>query len=157
MARQSIQEPTRRTAIHLAAAIAISVFAAGADVRADEGRWGTPRADLDRFHGLYGTPGDPNGRNYFVAKARAPYGSDLKIPDGLLTIGAMWGDVAPWIMKSLEDARFLRPGWNAYNPDIHVRFETDGDGKATAMILEDFEYEPRTRLERIGDLPDNLK
>ena len=146
-----------RATMTLALAAVLTLLALGHGTAQEAGRWGEGRDDLARFHGLYGTPGDPNGRNYFVAEARAPRGADVKIPEGLIMIGAMWGDVAPWIMKSLEDTRFVRPGWNEYNPDIHVRFETGPDGKATAMIFEDFEHEDRKRLERIGDQPEDFQ
>lgn len=112
---------------------------------------GAPRDDLERFYGVYG---EPEGlRNFFVAEASNATG-DEPIPAGHLMVGAMWGDVQPWYMKSLSDTRFEQV-WVSQFQDapLVVAFETDADGNAVALTFEGL-FEDRGRVERVGDLPE---
>lgn len=111
---------------------------------------GTPRDDLQRFFGVYGVAG--GHRNFIVAEARAAAG-DKPVPPGYLMVGAMWGDVQPWYMRSLSDTRFQQAYVGPYqDAPLVVEFHTDGDGRAVALTFTGM-FEDRGRLERIGDLP----
>lgn len=135
------------TALLLAAALA-------APAAAEEPHpLGEPRDDLDRFYGLYGTPGDATGRNYRVAPAEAPIWMErLEIPDGYLMLSPVWGDGQLWFMASIGDARFERRLQGDFGSETVVRFETGPDGRAEAMVFETGP-DDRARLERLGDLP----
>ncbi len=114
---------------------------------------GAPRDDLDRFYGLYGTPGDETGRNYRVAPAKAPMWMErLDIPQGYLMLSPTWGDGQLWFMASVGDARFERRLKGDFGADTVVRFETGANGRAEAMVFE-LGPDDRKRLERLGDLP----
>ena len=116
---------------------------------------GAPRDDLDRFYGLYGTPGDETGRNYRVAPAKAPIWMErLDIPQGYLMLSPTWGDGQLWFMSSIGDARFERRLKGDFAVETVVRFETGADGRAEAMVFE-VGPDDRERLERLGDLPSN--
>ncbi|MDZ7842401.1 MAG: hypothetical protein U5R46_16500 [Gammaproteobacteria bacterium] len=112
---------------------------------------GEPRDDLERFHGVYGD--GASNRNFFVTAAEPPRYSEQEIPPGYLMIGAMWGDVAPWYMKSLSETRFEQQWVNPGGEPITAVFEVDGDGKARALVFETV-FADRGRLERVGDLPE---
>ncbi|PWE18202.1 hypothetical protein DDZ18_00915 [Marinicauda salina] len=114
---------------------------------------GEPRADLDRFYGLYQLPDDPN-RRLFVAPADNG-NPDRPIPDGYLMVGAMWGDAANWFMKSLSDTEFEQQWTNGLQP-VRVTFMTDADGNAEAMSISS-RYMNYDRMERVGDLPDGWR
>lgn len=112
---------------------------------------GTPRDDLQRFYGVYGVAGER--RNFFVSEASASAGEN-PVPPGYLMVGAMWGDVQPWHMKSLSDTRFEQAYVGQYQDSpLVVEFHTDGDGNAVALTFSGM-FEDRGRLERIEDLPE---
>jgi len=113
---------------------------------------GEPRGDLERFYGVYGD-GSGSGRDFFVTAARRPEYAEKQLPEGYLMIGAMWGDVAPWHMKSLSETRFQQHWVNPGNEPIVARFELDGEGHAAALIFETV-FDDRGRLQRVGDLPE---
>jgi hypothetical protein len=118
---------------------------------------GEPRADLERFYGVYGDPDNP-GRDFFVKEAEAPIWMErLNIPPGYLMIGAMWGDVAPWYMKSLSETEFeqgIVPGHQ--EEPLAVTFELGEDSTAVALTFK-MMFDDRGRLERIGDLPERWR
>lgn len=115
---------------------------------------GEPRDDLERFHGVYGDPDNP-GRDYFVTAASRPeYHEGREIPPGYLMLGAMWGDVAPFYMKSVSELRFEQEWLNPGAQPIAVEFEVDGEGQATALRIES-QYEDRGRLPRLRDLQED--
>jgi predicted flap endonuclease-1-like 5' DNA nuclease len=101
---------------------------------------GQPRDDLKRFTGLYGDPSDPN-RNLWVTVSC----------DGYLVSGAMWGDVAPWWMKSVGDNVFT---YQDSFSKLKMEFETDANGKAVSM-KHDLEH-LKSPLKRLGPLPDDF-
>ena len=101
---------------------------------------GQPRDDLKRFTGLYGDPSDPNRKLWVTISC-----------DGYLVSGAMWGDVAPWWMKSVGDNVFAYQ--DSFNK-LRMEFETDGNGKAVRM-KHDLKY-LKSPLKRLGPLPDNF-
>ena len=114
---------------------------------------GEPRDDLDRFYGLYGTPGDETGRNYRVLPGEAPRWMErLDIPEGYLMLAPTWGDGQLWFMASIGDARFERRLKGDFGAETVVRFETGPDGYAEAMVFETGS-DDRKRLERLGNLP----
>lgn len=123
--------------------IAPSAFAQDAD------RWGPPLETPERYHGLYDSP---KGDTWFVAPAEAPRGSEMQIPPGHIMIGATFGDVAPYYMRTESETRFLRPGYNDYNPDIVVEFDLPEDGPATGLTFRFGDRAPEDWA-RTGDLP----
>lgn len=105
------------------------------------------RKDLARFHGVYGDPTQQQQpRNFFI----------YETCDGRLQFGAMWGDVAPWIMKPVDDNVFvqerLQPG---DEKPVRIEFEVDDEGKIRSLAHTlDWRSSP---LVRLGDLPDYFK
>ena len=114
---------------------------------------GEPRADLDRFYGLYQLP-DSENRRLFVAPADNGI-PDRPIPDGYSMVGAMWGDAANWFMKSLSDTEFEQQWTNGLEP-VRISFITDADGDAEAMSIRS-RYMNYDRMERVGDLPEGWR
>lgn len=99
------------------------------------------RSDLKRFTGLYGDPDESNEtRRLWV----------MESCDGYLVSGALWGDVAPWWMKSEGDKVFTYS--DSFN-NIRMEFVTDENGKATKMIHNLSSL--KSPLERVGPLPDD--
>ena len=117
---------------------------------------GEPRDDLERFYGLYGDDSHP-GRDFFVAPARRNPDAREQIPSGYLMVGAMWGDVAPWYMKSIGDTRFEQQWVGQFSEPKTVAFEAEPGEQATAMQFESGVFAERRRLERLGDLPEKFK
>jgi hypothetical protein len=104
---------------------------------------GQPRDDLERFKGLYGDPeGKDQTRKLWVTVSC----------DGYLVSGAMWGDVAPWWMKSTDDNVFTYQ--DSFNK-LRMEFETDANGKAVSMKHDLKSL--KSPLERVGPLPDDLE
>lgn len=127
--------------------------AAGAATSQDEGGFylGEPRDDLERFYGVYGD-GD-SGRNFFVAPAEYAKWVEKTMPPGYLMIGAMWGDVAPWYMKSVSDTRFEQQRPGPGGEAVVAEFALDDAGRATAITFQTV-FDDRGRLQRLGDLPE---
>lgn len=113
---------------------------------------GEPREDLERFYGVYGD-GD-SGRNFFVTAARRPEYAERQIPPGYLMIGAMWGDVAPWYMKSVSETRFEQQWTTPGAEPIIAEFETNEEGGARTLVFETV-FDDRGRLQRVGELPED--
>lgn len=101
---------------------------------------GKTRDDLERFTGLYGDPTETNkNRRLWVSVSC----------DGYLVSGALWGDAAPWWMKSAEDKKFT---YSDSFSSFKIEFNTDSNGKAHKMIHDlDFIKSP---LARLGSIPD---
>lgn len=120
---------------------------------------GEPREDIDRFVGVYGDAGNPEQAHgaFFVAPAKRPPMAERapEIPVGYLMIGAMWGDVAPWYMKSLSEATFQQVTQGDFGPPetIVVEFQFGDDGKAEALLFKSG-MDRYDRRVRIGDLPE---
>jgi hypothetical protein len=99
------------------------------------------RNDLERFTGLYGDPEEKNeNRRLWV----------MVSCDGYLVSGALWGDVAPWWMKSEADNIFT---YADSFFKLRMEFKTDEDGKAIRMI-HDLSF-LKTPLERLGPIPED--
>jgi len=113
---------------------------------------GPTRADLQRFLGVYGDPATQGGsmeRNVFVR---------IGCSGGHLEFGALWGDVAPWILKSVGDAEFVQAfGTEGVEFPVRVTFEPGGDGRPVALrhtlLSRTGDW---TRVPRLGDLPAEL-
>lgn len=102
---------------------------------------GEARDDLERFTGLYGDPEESNeNRRLWV----------MVSCDGYLVVGALWGDVAPWWMKSASDKAF---SYSDTFTNVEMEFETDGSGKALRMI-HNLSF-LKTPLERLGPAPED--
>ena len=117
---------------------------------------GMPLAEPGRYYGVYATEAEPN-RSWFVAAAkRSPYAEQApEVPPGYLSLGAMFGDVAPWHLKTLSATDFVQahPGPGQTEP-LAIRFELDAEGHAAAFTFTQGAYAPPGRFLRVGDLPD---
>lgn len=102
------------------------------------------REDLERFQGVYGNDSGPNAnRNFFV----------YATCDAQLGVGAMWGDVAPWILTATGETSFREAHSNPYNPPIEANFRVDGNGNGTELSLNSH-FKDRGWMKRLGDLPE---
>lgn len=130
------------------------VAASGTD---GEPALGMPLAEPERYYGVYATVAEPN-RSWFVAAAkRPPYAEQApEVPPGYLSLGAMFGDVAPWHLKTLSATDFVQahPGPGQTEP-LAIRFELDAEGRAAAFTFTQGAYAPPGRFLRVGDLPDD--
>ena len=122
----------------------------------DEPALGMPLAEPERYYGVYATEAEPN-RSWFVAAAkRPPYAEQApEVPPGYLSLGAMFGDVAPWHLKTISATEFVQayPGPGQAEP-VAIRFELDSEGRAAAFTFTGGAYVPPGRFLRVGDLPD---
>lgn len=100
------------------------VEAMPAERRTVRGSRGDARSDLARFAGVYGDPEKQRiPRNYFIQAC-----------GGFLRFGAMWGDVAPYGMRSTGDLTFEQ-AWLGVGEStrVELRFHVNPAGKATAI------------------------
>jgi len=102
---------------------------------------GEARKDLERFTGLYGDPAEKNEHRKLWVMVSC---------DGYLISGALWGDVAPWWMKTEGDKAF---SYADSFTTLNMEFETDDNGKAVRMA-HDLSF-MKTPLERLGPVPDD--
>lgn len=120
-------------------------------------RLGRPLEHPQSYYGLYASPDSPD-RQWFVTAAKRPKYAEQapEVPPGYLEIGAMFGDVAPWHMKTISATEFEQAWVGEHQPEpITVVFELASDGQATAMTFTNESYDFLGRLERVGDLPDD--
>ena len=108
---------------------------------------GPKRKDLARFFGVYGDPGEQHGRtaphNFFVNESC----------DGNLQLGGLWGDAAPWIMRSESDTVFVQMRLSEFDRvALRLEFQIGPDGRATAAI-HNIHWRKDNPLIRLGDLP----
>lgn len=116
---------------------------------------GEPLDHPEHYYGLYANPNTPT-RQWFVAEAKRPKYAEQapEVPPGYLAIGAMFGDVAPWHMRTLSDTEFEQ-AWADHSPDpAIVEFELGDDGNAVAMAFTNDQLASEGRLVRQGDLPE---
>jgi hypothetical protein len=110
------------------------------DSRGGNHDFGPARKDLERFHGVYGDPEQPDSlRKLFVTQSCGGY----------LVAGAMWGDAQNWWMKSVSDNTFEM---SSDFMSLRLEFKLGPDGKARAMA-HDLEG-MASPLERSGELPE---
>jgi hypothetical protein len=120
---------------------------------------GEPLENPESYYGLYANPDTPN-RQWFVAEAKRPAYAEQapEIPPGYLMIGAMFGDVAPWPMRSESDTEFVQAWVSDFQPEpVAVEYELGGDGSAVAMTFTNEQYAGEGRLVRQGDLPEGWR
>lgn len=107
---------------------------------------GPARGDLARFHGRYADPQrERESRVFWVAE-------DC---DGRLIAGAMWGDAAPWRMRSIGETTFEQrqsPREREFYEPVRLEFAVDEAGEVTGATMRDWEGVEQ-RLDRIDDLP----
>lgn len=106
--------------------------------------YGPRRTDLGRFVGVYGDPAEQarSPRNVFVDASC----------DGHLQFGAMWGDVAAWVMRSNSDTVFEQAVRQPHEAtSIRLEFEVGADGRAQALTHT---LGQRTKVSRLGELPE---
>ncbi|HUE83433.1 MAG TPA: hypothetical protein VMM84_15065 [Pyrinomonadaceae bacterium] len=107
---------------------------------------GPSRKDLARFYGIYGDPKDEDGtgQRFFV----------YETCDGRLLFGGMWGDVAPWVFRSVSDTAFEAiPAGGIGNDRLEFQVGWNGKVHAVAHTLE----WKKSPLVRLGDLPPHLR
>ncbi|MEZ5333106.1 MAG: hypothetical protein R2991_13900 [Thermoanaerobaculia bacterium] len=110
------------------------------------------------YYGVYADSDQPS-RQWFVSEAKRPQFAEHapEVPPGHLMIGALFGDVAPWQMKTLSETDFEQAWVMEGQEPVTVRFELDADGRAVALTFTDPMLADQGRLERRGDLPDDLR
>lgn len=104
---------------------------------------GPARADLARFHGIYGDQ-PPTPGTIFVRETC----------DGHLQVGGLYGDVAPWTMRSESDLAFVQafvPPTQEM-PEVRVEFVL-APGGAVRAVRHGLTGQTLT-IERSGGLPD---
>jgi|GEM_PF-1684759 len=108
---------------------------------------GAPRDDLARFFGLYRDPSPPGSADHDIMVSQTC--------DGRLAFAAMWGDVAPWVMRSEGDARFVQIWVNDFQTaPYELDFELGADARPTSVrhnLTAEYTFE---RWARAGDLPE---
>jgi len=118
----------------------------------DTGFWasrlGEPRDDLGRFYGRYkGAEID-----WIVAPAEASMEMQDQgrgqIPTGYMMIHATRGDVAPWYMESVGDARFKST--TVSGAEVAAEFQLGADNAASGLILN-APYQDGVRYERVSE------
>lgn len=98
---------------------------------------GPARDDLARFKGRYRDP--TADRSYFIMETCKE--------SGYLMGGPMWGDVAPWILRSDGDLEFTQTNPSPAGDPYHLTFRESGDGVVTGLVVEHPEW-GTSRLER---------
>lgn len=85
--------------------------------------------------------GEGGRRTFFVSRTC----------DGHLIMGAMWADLDPWRMRSMDDTSFEWPG-SSFSDPVHARFAAESGDRATGVTIDlDGFTDPMIRL---GDLPE---
>jgi len=102
-------------------------------------RQGQPRDDLEQFKGVYGNPDEPESPRQLWVNISC---------DGYLVTGAMWGDAAPWWMRSESETVFTME--DSFN-NVRLEFTPGGDDLEMIHNL-DFMENP---LKRVGPLPED--
>jgi len=117
--------------------------------RATPADLGPARNALARFGGVYGDPTQQRSpRNVFVTETC----------DGRLQFGAMWGDVAPWVMRSTGDAMFVQARLSSFETEpLRLEFHLSAGGKAKAVTHTLTSGHEPLRVTRLGDLPDGWR
>jgi len=109
-----------------------------------------------RYYGVYASPERPS-RGWFIAEAKRPVYAERapEVPPGHLMLGAMFGDVAPWQMKTMSETRFeqVRMGPGQTEP-VAIEFRFDADGRAEAFRFTGGVSGYDAWLQRTGDLPE---
>src|SRR6056297_1311597 len=109
-----------------------------------------------RYYGVYASAERPS-RGWFIAEAKRPAYAERapEVPPGHLMLGAMFGDVAPWQMKTVSDTRFeqaqMGPG---QTEPVAIEFRFDADGQAAAFRFTGGVPGYDDWLQRTGDLPE---
>lgn len=102
-------------------------------------RQGEPREDLEQFKGVYGNPDDPEStRRLWVHNSC----------DGYLVVGAMWGDAAPWWMRT-ESGNIFTIEDSFHN--IRIEFASSA---ANLQMIHNLEF-IESPLQRVGTLPED--
>jgi hypothetical protein len=117
---------------------------------------GPPLADPSRYFGVYASDDQPD-RQWFVAEAKRPAYAEQapEVPPGHLALGAMFGDVAPWHLRTLSETEFEQAWVPDYQPEpVFIEFELDDEGRAVALRFMDEQNASLGRLERRADLPE---
>ncbi len=107
---------------------------------------GPSRKDLARFYGIYGDPKneDGMGQKFFV----------YETCDGRLLFGGTWGDVAPWVFRSVSDTVFESLPAGGIGRE-RLTFQVGWNGKAHA-VAHTLKWK-KSPLILLGDLPDEIK
>lgn len=79
-----------------------------------------------QYHGVYKSSEREN-RSFFVSETC----------EGSLAMGAMWGDVSPWVFEQVSESEFHAPPISPGAPDMRVRFETGPGGARILTILSE--------------------
>lgn len=115
----------------------------GEDTTSGEARaaWGA----FPGLHGVYGNPSRPSGRagrRFFISETCG----------GQLAVGAMWGDVAPWILTRVSDGEYEAPPISPGGEGARLRLQSGADAQPASLTFLTL-FEEMGRLERLDDLP----
>lgn len=151
------ESPPASTGMDTAAGPATAQAAeSGPAPQADQGL-GEPLDDPSRYYGVYADPARPD-RAWFIAEARRPVWAEQapEVPPGHLALGAMFGDVAPWHLKTLSQTEFVQARVPDAQPEpVAIAVELDADGRAIAFRFTSGDLGTGGRLERVRDLPED--
>jgi len=116
---------------------------------------GVPLSEPENYYGEYATADKPNRRWFIAAAKRSPYAERAPaVPPGHLALGAMFGDVAPWHMKTISKTEFAQAQVPVSQAEpVVIRFELDESGHATAFRFMGGPHSPAGLFSRVGDLP----
>jgi hypothetical protein len=130
--------------------------AAAGDGTGGEAGLGLALDQPQRYYGVYASP-DRLGREWFVAEARHPEWAERapEVPPGHLMLGAKFGDVAPWHLKTLSDTEFVQARMNpGQDAPIRLEFRLGDDGRAEAFRFSGGPFASDAWIVRTGDLPE---
>lgn len=122
-----------------------------------DNKLGAALENPSRYYGVYASAEQPN-REWFIAEAkRSKYAEQApEVPPGHLALGAMFGDVAPYHLKTLTETQFEQSWVPDFQPEpISIEFDLDSDGHAVALKFTDQQNASLGRLDRQGNLPED--
>ena len=119
-------------------------------------RYGAALADPTLYYGVYASAERPD-QKWFINEAKRPTFAEqaAEVPPGHLALGAFFGDVASYHLKTLSETVFTQAWLSDQQLEpVSIEFELGGDGHAVAFSFTDKKNAPLGRLERQGDIPE---
>jgi hypothetical protein len=116
---------------------------------------GMPLSEPENYYGVYATADNPDRRWFIAAAKRSPYAEQApEVPPGHLALGATFGDVAPWQMKTISKTELAQAQVPLSQAEpVVIQFELDEKGHATAFRFTGGPHSPAGLFSRVADLP----